>query len=116
MIRGRAHTVRLAAHAVILAHRPAPEVAHRRQLRKQPVPLGLQPCKGRLGHGHPSSGYCVTTRLPSPPPPPRPALQRDASRPGVTSRATYPPVPRRGLKAPLRVTAPVRVVSARRSG
>ena len=42
MIRLRARAVRLPALAVVLAHRPAPEVTDRAELRIQPLPLGLQ--------------------------------------------------------------------------
>src|SRR5271156_5615503 len=56
MTRRGAGAVRLAALAVILAHRPAPEVPSRAELRIQAVPLGLQLRKRRLGHGHLSSG------------------------------------------------------------
>ena len=52
MTRGRACAIRLTALAVVLAHRPAPEVADPRQLRIRAVPLGLQLRKRRLGHGY----------------------------------------------------------------
>src|SRR5450631_3127631 len=57
MLRGRARAVRLPAPAPVLAHRPPPEVADHAELREQPVPLGLQLRKRRLGHGHSSSGF-----------------------------------------------------------
>src|SRR5204862_3285161 len=56
MIRGSAPAARLAAPAPVLADRPAAEVTDRRELRIQPVPLGLQLRKRRLGHGCSSSG------------------------------------------------------------
>ena len=42
MTRLRARAVRLPARPVVLAHRPAPEITNRAELRVQPFPLGLQ--------------------------------------------------------------------------
>ena len=112
MIRLRARAVRLPALAVVLAHRPAAEVTDRAELRIQPVPLGLQLRKRRLGHGHPSSGCesqpdshhnqprCgtptyVSHTLSTPPRPTRHALTRH-SRPACrvypTPRMTVAPI------------------------
>jgi len=56
MTRLGTRAVRLPAPAPVLAHRPAAEIAHRRQLRIQPVPLSFQPRKRWPGHGHSPPG------------------------------------------------------------
>jgi len=42
VIRGSARAVRLPALAVVLAHRPPPEVPDSTELRVQPVPLAIR--------------------------------------------------------------------------
>ena len=64
MLRSRARAVRLPAPAPVLAHRPPPEVPDHAELRQQPVPLGHQLRKRRLGHGHSSSGFDCQNQTP----------------------------------------------------